>query len=1161
MQEIPATVYPAQAQNQGSDGSSAVGAVRVSQRHLVKLDRFLGSILDPEPSQDPAFVVWVSGELGVGKSTLVHEVRERLSGCDVAFATARAYPRAGEILEPVLGLARTLIDLARTQAAAGDSRWQTIWQQIVERHAGALDRVLPEVDWGRVVEPYPSLDPEYERCRLIDHLGGVFLRVAEQVPTILHIDGGEFVDSLGKQLLTTLGGVLRARSKGRKARLPLPPRPRLAVVLCTESEENCPLEVPEAELLSFALRGLGRDEFGRVLAEELGDEIPLSIREKLYQLTRGNPLDLEHRLDRVKRQGWNGSALEGAKGLLELGRYEFDVMQELKRVDRSSRRLLNALTVLEKPISASILAQVGDMACDDLEVRVSELEAAGWVFRAPTGAVCLRHERVKRMLEETLSPKQRGELHARAADAIEREYERRSHRRFQEVYYHRTSAPGAPRAVEAGFLAADEAFRLCDYPAALRIYGEVLDRLRDDDADRLVAGLTHFTELLADHRLGDQKSLTELERRIERLGGELDAERLAGLWRRLGLVAGRRGFHDKELSFYRRGLDGVSGIERSGERLLLLASIASSYLGSRSYDETLRYCREGIEVATLGEVGNDPEFLEVCRVTQEVHFHRGEFVEALDFEERFHALAQVQGTAQQVFDSLLRLAFMYEQRGQEGVARARLEQAVPIAEATGSRLLQARIDERLGYLHARSENWRDATVAFHRAFEAQAELGNEERTTRILGALGMVALFHGDPVSGAHHFRLHALYQSLRGRRTELPAPVPGLPCDYRGRSERDDEIRVHSETVAKTGKVPSRVLVNALSELADLRRDRGEFHSARALLRRGLRLALEEDLDVSGFYLQLGILSQLQGEIGQALEFLQKGLDALATSPDRERVAETNLQVGLLYLTRGRLGSALKFFMRGLRSYLELEHEPGVAHALIELGHAYRALGRNDASEELALAALALADSLEIERLEAEAWLLLAAVRSQGEGQTPGHQEVALARELFGKLGILEGRCRALLVEAEIYERWGDPSRALAACSEALEIARDLGLQPLTALGLAVRGALEASPELRNDFGRSLSTLESALDHAVGVGSCALELRVRATLAEAFHRRSRPVVTRQHLAALQEKLNLLLDDCPPQYRESLKAACPGLGLLRVLQLDTRSTAKTAQTA
>ncbi|MGE3164292.1 MAG: AAA family ATPase [Planctomycetota bacterium] len=1160
MQETLAAVYPEHAQNQSSATPSTAGRGRVSQRHLAKLDRFLASILETDPVQDPPYVVWVAGELGVGKSTLVCEVRERSRGVDLAFATARAHAHAGEILEPVLGLARTLIDLARSRAAAGDERWQHIWNEIVTRHAGALDRVLPEVDWGRVVEPLPSLDPEYERCRLIDHLGGIFLRVAERVPTILHIDGGEHLDALGRQLLTTLGGVLRARSKGRKARLPLPPRPRLALVLCTESEEECPLDLPETELLSFALRGLGRDEFGKALADELGEEIPLSIREKLYQLTRGNPLDLEHRFERVRRQGGYDSALAGAKLLLELGRYEFDVTQELKRVERPARFVLNALTVLGKPISPPILVQVTRSTPEELSACVDSLVEGGWVTKLPSGAISLRNERVQRMLDESLSARERGELHARAADAIEQEYQQRPHRRFQEVYYHRTRAPGAPGAVEAGFLAADEAFRLCDYPTALRIYGEVLDRLHDDDADRLVEGLTHFTELLADHRLGDEKSLTELEGRIEHLARRLDGERLAGLWRRLGLVAGRRGIHDKELAFYRRGLDVVSGASRSGERLLLLASIAASYLGSRSYDETLRYCREGIEVATLGDVGDDPEFLELCRVTQEAHFHRGELVEALDFEERFHALAKVQGTSQQVFDSLLRLAFMHEHRGQEGVARARLEEAVPIARATGSRLLAARIDERLGYLHARSENWSEATAAFQRAFQAQAELGNEERTTRILGALGMVALFHGDPVAGAHYFRLHALYQSLR-ERTELPPTVPGLPCDYRGRSERDDEIRVHSETVAKTGRVPARVLVSALSELADLRRDRGEFQSARALLRRGLRIALEEQLDVSGFYLQLGILSQLQGEVGQALEFLQKGLDALAEFPERERIAETNLQVGLLYLGRGRFGSALKFLMRGLRSYLELEHEPGVAHALIELGHAYRSLGRADAAEELGLAALALAESLSIDRLEAEAWLLLATVRRHGNGPTPGHQEVALARELFGKLGILEGRCRALLVEAEIFERWADPNRALALCSESLEIARDLGLQPLMALGLAVRGSIETSPELRTDFGRALNTLESALDHALGVGSCALELRIRATLAEAFHRRSRQSVTRQHLTALNEKLNLLLEDCPLAYRESLIAACPGIGLLRMRESEARSSLPAAQTA
>lgn len=1155
MQESVTSVHPElgemQFETRNEPGSASP---QVSQRHFAKVEKAVRTIVAPHAEQNPPFAVWISGESGVGKSTLISSVRSALHEEPIVFVEGKAYPNTSEVLEPVLVAARRLVQQVMNRVRQDEPGWESLWGQIVARHAPALDRVLPEVDWGQEVEPYPDLDPQFERGRLLDHLAGLFTRVAEKIPTLIYIENADHLDPLGFEFLKALGRVCRARWEGRSAGLPLPEAPRLGVILTTESEDEAPLQLPESMLLHVVMRGLGRDDFARVLRNEYGEDVPLSIREKLYQKTQGNPLDLDlrMRLERMEEERAGvatNNVMARSKRLLEYRNYEQQLRDEVRALGAQERSALQALAVLEKPISIGILGRLLHIDDDSVTALLDGLEGAGWIQHT-RGAVGLGHDRVRFPILDSLGAQERLNLHRTCATLIRSEYEKRPYRRFQEVYYHYANGPRDRETVEAGFLAAEEASRLCDYEGAVDIYSSLLEMVEETDRDLMLRALTQLGDLLIDYQgPPSEPLLDQLELLVHALQRGLEGEQAAGLWRRLGSIAGKWGLQERELSGYRRGLEALEGLGKTTERMLIFACIARSTMAQRRYDETLDYCQEALDGAVWDELTNDPEYLELCRVTEEVHFRRGDFVEAIAFEERCLQLARQQGAPQGIFTSLLRLAYLHEHRGDTPAAQRCLDEALPVARATGSRILQANIDERIGYLNARLEKWPASTAAFRRALEAEAEIGNERRTVRTLGALGMVSLITGEVRTGATYFRLYALHQGLRERH-HVPPQVPGFPNDYSSRSERDEDVRARMETVTRASKVPTRVLVDALSELADLRRDRGEYQLARATLRRGLRIAESEQLDPVRFHLQLGILHQQQGDIEAALVDLQRGLNAMSTYPDRERIAEINVQVGILQLNCSQHQRALTSILRGLRTYLELEHETGVTHALLYLADAYHRLGCVNEAEEIAQAGLAMAGTLEVDRLEAEAWLLLASIRGPQLAATPGHQEVGLAREMFGKLGILEGRCRALLVEAEIFLRWGDGARAQGACAEALEIARDLGLRPQMAQALAVRGAIEGDPRTRGDFLKALKTLESALEHAEQVGARSLLLRVHAIMADLYHQRNRPGVAREHLVEARKTLDAVLVDCPQEFRNVLADSCEASGLMRLYEVS-----------
>lgn len=1125
--------------------------VHISHRHLGKLEKAIVATVRPDPRQDPPFLIWITGAAGVGKNTLVDAVAHKFERKSyVEFLRGQVYPHTSEVLEPILAIARELIARLKRRAEGqgkNNKRWLEVWNHITTRHAPALDRVLPEVEWGVDLIPFPDLEPEPERRRLIDHLAGLIVRAAELAPHVLHIDGAEHLDAPSRELIATLARIVRARRQALRAGLPLRPPPRLAIVLTSHQAEaeGPPIAISERQILAIPVRGLGREELGRLLAEEYG-EVPLSTREKIHHLTGGNLLDLQARIFRERARRRPGDAKPSVREILDGRGFEAECGTQLGSLERSDRHLLSALALIEKPVSEAILAQVAALDEEEFTASIERLFGSGWIVRRANAALALRHRRMLGPLSEALGGSERARLHRRIAEAISAAYDKRRHRRFQEVYFHFSRGPQDETAIEAGYRAAGEALRLCDFESAIRIYRDLLARLDERHGERLRLALTTLTALLAENRTIDERQLVSLEALLEERGGGLPEAVRAGLWRRLGELAGTWELPERELAFYQRALAALDEIEHSNERLLVYACIARTFLRRRQYDRSLDYCRTGLEESGFEALGNDPEFLEICRVTQEAHFHRGEMVEALAFEERYLRLARAEGKPEKIVESLLRLAYLAECQGQHKEACEFLQDALPIARSTGARMIEAKVDERLGHLFLLEEDWVRAAEAFQRALEVNSEVGDEARTVRLLGALGMVAMLVGDAEGGARNFRLYALYQGLRERRDEAPSP-PGLPCDYVSRAERDEEIGAIGEIVHRAKSVKPRVLIESLSELGDLHRDCGAFELARATLRRGFRIAEEDGAGSARFALQLGIIFRMQGEYARALGCFHDGLQAMRLgTTNRDWIAECNVQVGIVSVDQGNYQRGLGYLTRGLRSYLEQDHELGVAHALITIAEVYRRLGCNAAAEELALAALAIADAAGTDRLEAEAWLLLGSVRARRGVANEGYQETGVAKEMFNRLGLLDGRCRALLNEVLILRNWGDPVRALATCGQALEIARDLGLRPLIARALVLRGEIEGERKHRgHDFLRALQTFERALEHIRASDVRELEVEARAAIARLYEERDRIGVVRTELSQVRELVAGVLANCPAAYRERYTESLPYLAILR----------------
>ncbi len=1114
--------------------------ILISERHFSKLKRLVDGLCHPDQMLDSTFAVCLTGPSGSGKSTLIRSLKHYLDDrSDCVFVEGECFGELSEILEPILQAVRNLVSIALERQDREE--WRRIWRRILDRHASVLNPLLPEIDWGESVPSLPALTPLLERSRLVDHLVGLFLEVAKISPVILYLRTADELDEIATEFIETAARVRRFRrdeSKGANW-------PRFLVLFDTR-ESRAPVRLPESELVQIPIRGFGRDELTAYLERELGGEIPLSIREKIFQLTRGIPADLAFRIQRGRAKGWPAGPVERAKWLLSPFKFDAEVRTILKQISPDSRRILEALAFAQKPISPGLLSRVSGLQIDGtaIESELADLLDKGLLRSYRRGAYAIRFQQIEHAIQNSLTREQSREWHRKWAEAIRTHYQDRELFRYQEVYFHDSAGEDRERSIASGFEAADAALGLYGFSTAGRIYRRLLHQLLASETKRFHEGVAALTDVMSNSSEYDLNVLDEVERAVSKRSRELESEQEAGLWRRLGTLASNWGFPQSELRFYERALNAIQDEERSSERLKVYACLAKACLEQERFEESLEACRAGVGNGSLELATHDPEFIELCRVTQEVHFRRGDYVEALRFEERYLELARARLASFDTVESLSRLAFLSEKFHDSERAESYLLEAEPIARETGCRMLEAKVAERLGYLYGRQARWNLSFESLKQALTIYLELGEPDEVRPLFGATAIVCFFVGRVEEGSKLFREYALTRPSSSQSPEESA-IPGFPIGYLNRSARDDQIRTIERKLTRHSDD-----ANLVSKLADLKRDRGEFAASQSLLRSQLRRDDLNRIDMSRLSVQIGITYRVQGEFEPALESFQRGLDLLPDGRARELLAETNLQVSLLQLARGEMKRAVASVLRSLRTFLEEASEIGVARALLVLAECFLLLGKKAVSEELALSALSIAGGLDIDRLEAEAWLLLARIRLRSGKPGAGYEEVCASREIYTELGILEGRAQAVLVEAEILTNMADYRNARVRSLEALEIARDLGLQFCIPRALILKARLESDRRSANSrLPQAVRTLESVVEMARDLHLRPIAIEAHGALARLFKQRKCDGAAHEHLERARELTIELFELSPENCRKSLLRGGVIADLLRLFDL------------
>jgi class 3 adenylate cyclase/tetratricopeptide (TPR) repeat protein/transcriptional regulator with XRE-family HTH domain len=531
-------------------------------------------------------LVLVSGELGIGKTSLVAEAARR---ADREGATV-LYGRCDEGLEiPYQPAAEALTQLV---AAAPEG----LLAKHVGEHGGLLSRLVPTLAKRLADVPaIPSTDPETERWMLVAAMAGLLSLTCHDQPLLLILDDIHWADRPTLAFLRHLVAVA-------------PPR---LLIVATYRDTDVSTGHPLADAIAFlsrepgverlALSGLGGDDLAALVEAAAGqplDRETVNLADALHRDTDGNPFLagelLRHRADSSSD---GGMAAGLPTNLTEVIRHR------VAHHGKETEDALAAAAVMGQEFDAVLLAKICEQPPDKLLDNLDYAEASGLITanRDQPGRYGFAHALFQQTIYEDLGSGRRAKLHRRTALVLE-ELNEAEESRVAELAHHWVAAgrvADVGKAVDCSRRAGESALaQLAPDQAATWFTRalELCDQTSSPEPSE-VAGL--LIGLGAAQRQGGDPAYRETLLRAGRVAqraGETDLQVKAALANTRGFISSGHGRDDDRI----RALEDALGALGSADKALrarLLATLSTEQQADVDWQRSQQLATEARAIA------------------------------------------------------------------------------------------------------------------------------------------------------------------------------------------------------------------------------------------------------------------------------------------------------------------------------------------------------------------------------------------------------------------------------------------------------------------------------------------------------------------------------------------------------------------------------------
>jgi adenylate cyclase len=697
-------------------------------------------------------VIGIVGEAGVGKSRLCHEFaeRQRVKGTPVYHLAGQAHAKSVPLL-PVLQLLRAFFEIGeRDSERTARERIAGKLLLLDESFVEDLPLIFDFLAVPDPLRPSPQMDPEARQRRLLGLMKRLTHAESAREPGVSVFEDLHWLDPASEDFLANQVEAVQ----GTQSLLILNFRPEYQAAWMSRSYYR-----------QIALAPLGAGATEEMLKELLGsdpsvDELAELIRER----TKGNPFFIEELVQALIE----ARSLEGERGAYRL----IGAVQEAAvpasvqavlaaRIDRLPRRekaVLQAAAVIGKEFPQSVLERVVAVEFQELEDALRCLIAGEFVYEQelyPEALYVFKHPLTQEVAYGSQLGERRGPVHAAVARAIAAQYPDRLDERAALLAQHWEAAEEILEAVRwharaAGWSGYNDPSHALEHWRKVR---ELADTL-PESAETVALGLeARISWLNYGFRLGVSPEEAEVvfdeAERMTARSGDLRSHALL-----LDVYGTARALGDGDMRAYATLARQANALAaESGDASVCIAVATCSYAlhCTGAQREAVAILDHAIKLADGDPtVGADSIFVcpyAVCLGVKGLAVGElGELDEARRLVEQCRRIAREQGDIETVGWSYTWSVWLAYLEGDRDLASRDANQAIEIAEHSGSAFNRAYASLIFGLAQLMLGEWHAAIEALERSLEItrQRHTGVERDGWR-LAILGEAYLGLGDP--------------------------------------------------------------------------------------------------------------------------------------------------------------------------------------------------------------------------------------------------------------------------------------------------------------------------------------------------------------------------------------------------------------------------------
>ncbi|MBI3798354.1 MAG: AAA family ATPase [Deltaproteobacteria bacterium] len=407
-------------------------------------------------------IIAVRGEPGVGKSRLFHEFKVTaqreclvLETFSVSLGKASSYLPLIELLKDYFHI--TLEDDERKRREKITGKVLTL-ERAFEDTLPYFFALLGASETGPSL---PQVDPQVGRQYTFAAILRLLLRESLNQPLILICEDLHWIDDETQAFLTVFGKKIAAA------------RILLLVNYRPEYQHDWSNQTPTTQLHLAPLGRQDAEEFlTAVLEERVGTAQAaalLPLRQLILDRTEGNPFFMEEIVqalveERVLLRGRAGatSPVSLPTALHIPPTVQGVLAARIDRLAPEEKSLLQALAVIGKEFSLSLLRQVVEQAEDDLQRLLTRLQRAEFIYQQPAlpdVEYTFKHALTQEVAYNSLLLEQRRVLHERTAQVIEALWGQQPEEHYSELAHHYSRSGNIRKAVKYLLRAGEQASR------------------------------------------------------------------------------------------------------------------------------------------------------------------------------------------------------------------------------------------------------------------------------------------------------------------------------------------------------------------------------------------------------------------------------------------------------------------------------------------------------------------------------------------------------------------------------------------------------------------------------------------------------------------------------------------------------------------------------